>query len=93
MRPIGPIQLEILHVLAQWRRETNYGAALTKEVSCNLGRRIVDAQIYTALRRLEERQLIYSNGVRFEYGKTKRNRKRYALTTRGVIARKNAITT
>lgn len=90
-RALGLVQVAILHVIDR-NPKGAYGSAITDEVSRAVGRELADAQIYVALRRLEEHGLIGSRvGFPLPSKKSRgRPRKYYALTATGRRAMESA---
>jgi DNA-binding PadR family transcriptional regulator len=83
-RALGLVQVAILHVIDR-APERAYGSAITDAVSRGVGRELADAQVYVALRRLEEHGLICSRvDVPLPSRKSRgRPRRYYALTAPG----------
>lgn len=91
-RVLGLIQIAILNVIDRTPHKS-YGVAITDEVSQIIGRELADAQVYVALRRLEEHRLIRSRVDMIPApSKVSRGRPRkfYALTATGRRAMESA---
>lgn len=83
-RALGLVQVAIMNVITK-KPEQSYGTAIADEVSKLVGRDLAEAQVYVALRRLEEQGLISSH-VDFPMPSKRsrgRPRKYYASTTKG----------
>lgn len=91
-RAPGLMQVAILNVIDRYPAKA-YGSAITDEVSRLLGKEVADAQVYVALRRLEEHGLISSH-VDIIPSPSKKSRghprKYYALAATGRRAMESA---
>jgi DNA-binding PadR family transcriptional regulator len=91
-RAPGLMQVAILNVIDRYPARA-YGSAITDEVSRLIGKEIADAQVYVALRRLEEHGLISSH-VDIIPSPSKKSRghprKYYALAATGRRAMESA---
>lgn len=91
-RALGLIQVAILSVVSAQPNRA-FGSAITDGVSRMIDRELANAQVYVALKRLEERGFVSS---RIESGLMPSERKRgrpkvyYALTAQGRRALENA---
>jgi DNA-binding PadR family transcriptional regulator len=91
-RVLGLVQVAILNVIDR-NPERAYGTAITDDVSRVFGKELADAQVYIALRRLEEHGLVNSNVELIPLPSKKsrgRPRKYYALTASGRRAMESA---
>ncbi len=90
-RALGLVQVAILNVINH-HPDRAYGSAITDQVSRVVGRELADAQIYVALRRLEEQGVIRSRVENSKPSKKSRGhpRKYYALTATGRRALESA---
>jgi DNA-binding PadR family transcriptional regulator len=90
-RALGLVQVAILNVINR-EPDRAYGSAITVEVSRAVGRELADAQVYMALRRLEEHGLVSTRVDISVPSQRKRGhpRKYYALTASGRGALKSA---
>lgn len=91
-RTLGLVQIGILGVI-NLHPERAYGSAIADEVSRRVGRELADAQIYVALRRLEDQGFVASrvDDLSVPSKRTRgRPRKFYALTASGRRALESA---
>ena len=91
-RTLGLVQVAIMNVITN-RPERAYGTAIADEVSRDVGRELADAQVYVALRKLEEHGLISSRVDEIPMPSKKsrgRPRKYYASTAKGQRALESA---
>jgi DNA-binding PadR family transcriptional regulator len=90
-RALGLVQVAILNVINRDPHRA-YGSAITDQVSRVVDRELADAQVYMALRRLEEHGLIRSHvEIPLPSKKSRgRPRKYYALTATGRRAMEGA---
>jgi DNA-binding PadR family transcriptional regulator len=91
-RSLGLTQVAILSVITAMPTAA-YGTAIADRVSVMVGREVADAQIYVALRRLEDRGLIVSRADAVTMpSQRKRGRPKiyYVLTSEGRRALENA---
>ena len=84
---LGIMQYAILQLIDSWPDKA-YGTAIAAEVSRKIGRDLLEAQIYVALGRLEDRGLLQSHIETKQApvpgkGRRGRPRKMYALTGLG----------
>lgn len=93
LRSIGIVQVAILNVISS-APDRSYGIGIAAELTQRIGRTIPDAQVFTALRRLESQGMIEGSDspVAMPSQRTRgRPRKYYSLTVLGRRALHNAV--
>jgi DNA-binding PadR family transcriptional regulator len=82
-RMLGPVQIVLLHLID--RNVSSYGQALRDKIAVLFGEHISVAQVYIALNRLQERELLIE-GTSEPTARRGRPRKMYLISPEGVEA-------